>query len=457
MRKCDAMNPLLKTTLAGLILFSGVSTADTLQVKLADPTWQVVLNNNAIAQRTTAISPTEASFARQLQPLLQQKDYNAIADLFAKRPEAQDSSALQVLRGQVLLSLQHYEQAATALQAALRQQPDLALAHQAISLVFMQQQQYQKARPHLVAAINLGVADAQTYGQLAFINLQASQAASAIAGYQQALLLEPDNMQWQQGLLYALIQSQAWPQAQAMLEQLLQQQPDNKALWLQRSQLALSQEHQQQALASIEVALRLGETAAENLLLAAQLHFANGSAERGASLLQQVIVSNKDSTAWHAPLVQAARYLSYKQQWAALRRLLQQAELPKQQLTPQQQSQLELVKAELANADNKPKLALNALQQAVALDPLAGDALLALALWYENKNNVELASLTYSRAATIKDVQIPALQAQAQLEINRQQYQVALQLLQQVQQLAPHRQDILDNIRSLQQLVRQQR
>lgn len=448
----------LKTVLVGLVIFASSSSADTLQVKLAEPVWQVMLNNTAIAQRTAAVSPVELGFSRQLQPLLQQKDYQAIAELFNQRPLQHDSAALQVLRGQVLLSLQRYDDAVTALQAALKQQPDLALAHQAISLVFMQQQQYKAARPHLVAAINLGVADAQVYGQLAFINLQTAQPASAIAGYQQALMLESDNNQWQQGLLNALIQSQAWPQAQAMLEQLLQQQPDNKALWLQRSQLALSQGNSAQALSSIEVALRLGENNAENLLLAAQLHFANGSAEHGVSLLQRAIrAGGSKNAAWHTPLLQAARYLAYQQQWPALRRLLQKPALPAERLTAKQQSQLALVQAQLATADKQPKQALNALQQAVALDPLAGDAILALAQWYETQGNIELASLNYSRAATISEVKLAALQGQAQLEINRQQYQIALRLLQQVLQLAPQRQDIADNIRTLQQLVRQQR
>ena len=206
------MTSFLKTVLFSSALcllstsvFANSSPANPLQVTLADPVWQVMLNNHAIAQRTAAITPNEQSFARQLQPLLQQKNYQAIAGLFRQRPLADDSSALQVLRGQVLLSLQQYDDAANALKAALGKQPDLALAHQALSLVLMQQQQYQQARPHLVASINLGVADAQVYGQLAYINLKTAQAASAVAGYQQALLLEPDNSQWQQGLLYALI------------------------------------------------------------------------------------------------------------------------------------------------------------------------------------------------------------------------------------------------------------
>lgn len=451
------MTRLINITLLALGLGASTLASAGLQVSLADPQWQVLLNNNAIAQRTSAVAPAELSFARQLQPLLQQKDYQAIAGLFAKRELNNDSSALQVLRGQVLLSLQRFDDAALALNAALSKQPDLALAHQALSLVYMQQQQYDKARPHLVKAINLGVADAQVYGQLAYINLQTRQPASAVAGYQQALLLEPDNTQWQQGLLYALIQSQAWPQAQAMLEKLLSTQPDDAALWLQRSQLALSQQNMAQALSSIEVALRLGESNSDNMLLAAQLHFGYGSATRGVSLLQQVMQQQRSNTAWHTPLLQAANYLSYQQQWPALRRLLAQGAIPEQQLSSTQQAQLALVKAQLAAADNKPQQALSALQHAVTLDPLSGEALLALAQWYESQHNIELASLHYSRAASRPEVQLRALQAQAQLEINRQQYQSALRILQQVLQLAPQRQDIADNIQSLQQLVRQQR
>ena len=152
-----------------------------------------------------------------------------------------------------------------------------------------------------------------------------------------------------------------------MLEQLLQQQPDNKALWLQRSQLALSQGNSTQALSSIEVALRLGEHAADNLLLAAQLHFNSGSAERGASLLQQAVKAKPDSQHWHTPLLQAASYLAYQQQWPALKSLLKQGALPTQQLPVKQQAQLALVRAQLASADNQPKQALTELQQALLL------------------------------------------------------------------------------------------
>ena len=80
---------LLSTT-----VFANSSPANPLQVTLADPVWQVMLNNHAIAQRTAAITPNEQSFARQLQPLLQQKNYQAIAGLFRQRPHPTDPNKM---------------------------------------------------------------------------------------------------------------------------------------------------------------------------------------------------------------------------------------------------------------------------------------------------------------------------------------------------------------------------
>src|SRR5690606_32573171 len=121
MQNGKAMTSFLKTAvftttllLWGTAVFASNNPAGTLQVKLDDPVWRVMLNNHAIAQRTAAIAPNEQSFAGQLRPLLQQKNYQAIAGLFRQRPLDDDSAALQVLRGQVLLSLQQYDDAASA-------------------------------------------------------------------------------------------------------------------------------------------------------------------------------------------------------------------------------------------------------------------------------------------------------------------------------------------------------
>jgi predicted Zn-dependent protease len=256
-----------------------------INIKLNAPTWEFLLKNEPQSATEAQLAPSENNFARSIQPLLSAQNHSAISQAFEKRDINNDSAALRLLRGQIMLSLKQYNKAEQALKAALDSMPNLAAAHRSLSMVYMIEKHYAQARQHLTRSIELGVADAQTYGQLAFVNLQLGQAASAIAGYQYALFMEADNKQWQIGLLYALIQSQAFNQAQALLEDLLKNDPKNAELWLQRGQLALRQERPQQSIASLENALQLGVKDAENIATIAQLHIQSGSPRRAIELL----------------------------------------------------------------------------------------------------------------------------------------------------------------------------
>ena len=188
-----------------------------LNLVLADPQWTMVINNLPAQNGADQIRSDESSFGQKIKPLLEKSQYAEVVKAFEARPLANDSPALQVLRAQVLLNTKQLAKAEQALTAALVAAPHFANAHRSLSMVYMQQQKYTEARKHLIKSIELGNADAQVYGQLAFVNLQTHNAFSAVAGYQQALFLEPDSAQWQQGLAYALTQAQAFDQAQALI------------------------------------------------------------------------------------------------------------------------------------------------------------------------------------------------------------------------------------------------
>ena len=224
-----------------LILVLPLPVKASISISMQEPKWEFLLQNQPTLQTQAQLAAGESGFARQIQPLLATQNYSAVMKAFESRDLASDSVALKQLRGQVLLSLKRYPEAEQALQAALKSMPDLALAHRSLSMVYLLQKQYEPARKHLRRSLELGVADVQVYGQLAYINLQLGQPGSAIAGYQTALLLEPDNTQWQQGLLYALINSQAFDQAQGLLDSMLKANPQSADLWLQRGQIALRQ------------------------------------------------------------------------------------------------------------------------------------------------------------------------------------------------------------------------
>lgn len=437
-----------------LLVFTPASFA-AIEITLQEPNWAFQLSNRPLTPTTAQLAPDESRFAQFIQPLLNAQDHDGVVQAFNGRPIEGDSAALRLLRGQVLLSLKRYPEAQLALQAALQLMPDLALAHRSLSLLHMLQQQYDQARLHLSRTIELGVADAQVYGQLAYVNVQSGRPASAVAGYQYALLLQPDNRQWQQGLLFALIGSQAFNQAQGLLDEMLRTQPQNADLWLQRGQLALHQERPLQALSSLEVAFELGVRDVQNIVTAAQLHIQNGSARRAVQLLQGDLQRLIDGSKVEV-IEQVCAWLAYQQDWSLLESLLVALVHYRGELAESYQARFEVYNAQLELAKGNPKQAKASLVRAVTSDPANGEALLTLATLLRDQNQVESALPYFVRAEALPQYQERARLARAQLEIDRQNYSEALRLLRQVAEINPQRSDVLTNIQALENILRNQ-
>ena len=335
-----------------MVFFPAVYSWADITINLKEPKWEFLFNNQPWESSDAQLAAAESSFARSLQPLLAIQNHKAIIEAFEKRNIDTDSAALRLLRGQVLLSLKRYNDAEQALQLALQTMPNLALAHRSLSMVYIQGKQYDQAQKHLTRSIELGVADAQVYGQLAFVNLQLGQAASAVAGYQYALFLQANNKQWRQGLLYALIQSQAFDQAQALVEEMLHSEPNNAGLWLQRGQIALKKKRSDQAIASMEVALQLDVKDADNIATTAQLHIQSGSPRRAVDLLEEhtniLVKAGKIDV-----LDQISAWLAFQQDWRQLDRLTRSLEYSKVKVPARYRSRFAVYQAQVSLSKTK--------------------------------------------------------------------------------------------------------
>ncbi|MDO6567712.1 hypothetical protein Q4561_11640 [Alteromonas sp. 1_MG-2023] len=471
-RTCNLMIKKLSVCAVVLGTLSPVAASTNepvnISVKLAAPTWEFLLQNMPSGETQAQLEASESSFARQLQPLLAAQNHQAIMEAFSRRNIENDSAALRQLRGQVLISLKQYSEAEVALKSALTLMPDLALAHRSLSMVYMIKKDFPNARTHLQKSIELGVADAQVYGQLGFVNLQLEQGASAIAGYQYALFLDPDNTQWKHGLLYALINAQAFSQAQALLEGMLITTPNNADLWLQRGQIALRQGHSLQAISSLESALLLNKANgvtndADNIISLAQLHIQNGSAERSVELLDDnlsLFITKKSGQGnsgkrFEAEAIdQICQWLAFNQRWQPLEQILEALAPYRKHTSSYFTSRFDVYRSKLALQKGNSKAAEKSLISSIKADPTNGEALITLAKLMHSKKRSVQAIQYYTRAQALDTFKERALLGRAQLEIDRQQYVEALGLLRQVIQLNPARQDVLANIQSLSNLVR---
>ncbi|MDF1621903.1 tetratricopeptide repeat protein [Pseudohongiella nitratireducens] len=447
---CSTLMLCMLTSMSGNLLAAEV------QFELAEPQWQFLLENYPLHETEATLDSSESEFASVIQPLLSAGDHEAVVEAFNNRDISEDSAALRLLRGQVLLNLRRTVEAESALQSALELMPDLAMAHRSLSMVYLVSEQYEKARLHLTRSIELGVKDAQLYGQLAFANLELGNAASAIAGYQMATFMAPENNQWRQGLLYALINSHAYDQAQGLLEEMIQSDPDNKDLWLQRSQIALNQEREMQALSSMEQAIALGEVAPANLVIASQLHIQIGSPTRAVSLLAENMIAlmESDPGSGAETIDQIGAWLAGQENWEGLDRLMSSLSDSDVSLPDRMASRFDVYRAQVALSRDALQDANEQLQEALTRDPANGEALLTLASVLRDQDRANAALSYYVRAEALPMFKERAMIGRAQLEIDRQNYEEALRVLRQIVRSSPNRADIMANIRSLESLVR---
>lgn len=441
-----------------VVNFTAYSAEPTLNIELtlADPHWQLALDNKITSSLEVQLQPHEQGFARQIKPLMAANNYQAIAELFKSRTLNNDGTALQLLRGQILLMLKDLPNAELAFKASLDTMPDLAKAHQGLSLLYMQKQQYQQAQQHLIRAVELGRADAQVYAQLGFIYVQNNQHWSAIAAYRQALMLQPGQVQYQKGLLFALIEAGDLTQASVLLKELINQTPNDAQLWLQRGQIALEQGQQQQALTNIEISLKLQPKDHTNQLLAAQLHLNQGSSERAVELLTLTLTNlpqQQEAAAINVTL-QTLNWLVVQQQWGLVEKLVSPANVIKAKFNQQQKAQFLVYSAQFAIEKGQLDTALKRLNEAVNIDPNLGDGLLSLANLYHQKNQLTQAKLMYVRAQSLPDFQLSAWLGLAQIAIDSQNYKEALGYLKKSLKANPQRHDLITNIRALEKLVR---
>ncbi|WP_438863611.1 tetratricopeptide repeat protein [Neptunicella sp.] len=457
------MNRFSILTKTGLLLSSLLAIqvqAGDIVIQFAEPDFTFI-QRPALNQTIAKISPGETEFGKKIEPLLEKQEYRLVIRAFEERDDflekdfRTDSPALKVLRGQVYLSLKSYDKAERVLTSALKDMPDLLLAHRTLGMLYMLKKDYKQAKNHISRSIELGTSDAQSYGQLAYLNFRNDQPYAAIAGYQQAMYLSPDNEQWLQGLLYVLIQSRAWDYASALLQQQLATHSDDPQFWLMRGQIAMQQHRYKSALASLEAAIRLGDDNTSNLLTAVGLHAHEGSPKRAVALLSQSLqqLDNSNREQVIAVFDQTLPWLIDQNKISQAESLIGIAE--KASLTDLQKDSLDIWSGKLALAQHDYKKAKIFLQKSVDRDPANGQAILALADVYRKLDQPQQAELYLVRATSLKDTQISALLAHAQLKIDQKDYQSALKLLRRLLDIDPDRTGVQQNIRQLEQLVNQ--
>lgn len=436
-------------SLCSLIAFNQALSLG-MEVKTIEPKFLLPASISPLEGREAKITPEEYPLSQELRPLLEAENYSGVLNKLKSLPKDSLSAAVLFLYAQVAMQQKSYDLSEEKYKESLKLMPDFVRAHQGLALLYLLTDREAEAHLALTKSVSLGAADAETYGQLGYINLKNHNGWSAINAYQQALMLQPENNQWKKGLIVALTEAHQYASAKSLVEEMLKDDSDNQALWLQRANIAMQEKENNIALASLEAAIRLGNKESTNLLLAAQLHLQNESYDRALTLLSDNLNQAEiDLTV----IYQALGWLEQNKKWKHLNRLLAVLGKKITSMSSQEKGHYYLYKGSIAESNKQLKTAETAFNNAIKSDPNNGKALLKMAMLLDGTQKYTRSEIYYNRAITIKAIRQEAMLGKAQLYINQKDYATALSVLKETFKEYPGNSGLQRNIHTLANIV----
>ena len=376
------------------------------------------------------------------------KQQAAVGGIAMAMPEKISAYFLYLI-GYTYFSLEKYKAAETAFLGALVPIPDYIRVHESLGLLYMRMKRYKEAQKHLAHAAELGLHTAQLFGALGYLDYHIKDFWGSVNAFQEALMLNPDNEQWKTDLLYALGETYQYKATLTLVDSMLQEHPDIVWLWLFRARAAYRAGERKVALSSLEAAIRLGDHKRANLQACAALHMELGSIERAVDLLKSGFEEGMD----FMYIDQGMSWLYQAKEWTLFEQMVAWMRGKWNSLDGLQQSRVLMREADISIHKGDKSAAIDSLEKAIALDPSNAYALMSLAGIYREKGSYNRAELLYQRASAYGLYRENALISLAQVAIDQEDYERALQILRDMLKEFPSRTDLQRNIESLENIV----
>ncbi len=372
-------------------------------------------------------------FRDRIMPLIRDEPARAIPELQAAlKPGA--SAVFDFTLGTVYFQNEDFTNAVVHYEAALAKFPDYRRAQRNLALALSRSGRFDEAIPHLARTVELGGADARTYGLLGFAHLSRERYVSAEAAYRLAALFAPDNLDFQLGLVKCHIALGNLQAASALLDELIQRHPERDQLWSLQANVFVQQERLENAVVSLQILRKLGLATSAQLALLGDLHFRLEN--RDLALEAYLAAIEKDGGKSPARSLRAAE-IFLSRGAPADARLLAEKLRTAGALSPEDELRLAKVEARIAFAEGRAEEAMKLIESVTRRNPLDGDCLLLAGDHFARSGEPEKAAFRYDAAARIEGFEADALLKLAQLKVTQQKYTEAVELLRRAQKLKP--------------------
>lgn len=372
--------------------------------------------------------------------------------MLQKRLDPSSSASLHFMLASLLFQRERLPEAATVYDTAVGKHGTFRRAWKNLALVQVRLGNFPAATRALTRTVQLGGADALTYGLLGFALGQADDAVGAESAYRMAAMLDPTTLDYRLGLARAYFKQRRFADAASLTGAMLANHPDRADLWMLQANAFTGMNEFRKAAENLELVDRLGQATADSLHLLGDIYTNEELTDLATSAYLRAIA--KDQKGDTARALRAAKALAARGALADCQKVADAIEKAfPGKLDEAARKDLLKLRARIAVATGAGEEEARVLEQIVALDPLDGEALILLGQYHVRRGEPDLAILQYERAAGITASEADAKVRHAQLLVGQARYAEALPLLRRAQQVKPREniQQFLDQVERIAQ------
>ena len=373
------------------------------------------------------ISEAEKARLRELIKIIRQRPLDAIKEL-ASQINSNDSAAFDFILANLYFQEGQLKEAEQYYQSAVKKYPAFRRAYKNLGLVQIQSNDFVSAIESLSKSMELGLVDGRAYGLLGYSYLTQGDYLPAEAAYRQAILMQPDVLDWKLGLARCLLEMEDFKGAVSIFNTLILEDPANADYWVLQSNAYIAMDQSMRAASNLEVVERLGKARFDSLSLLGDIYINHSMPELA---LNAYLKASKMALASDLDiLIKSANALTQTANFKeALTIINQIRDRFNDSIDEHQDLKLLTYEAKIARYNGEADKAAAILIKIIERDLLNGEALIELANYYADQGQLPEAYTRFEQAQKINEYERPALIAHAQVLVENKRYLKAVSLL----------------------------
>lgn len=381
------------------------------------------------------MNPEEQQFYNEkLKPLLA-NDRTKAMSLVQSRVKPESSAQFDYLLGTLQFENGDLTNAVKQFEAALVKFPDFRRAQKNLGFALIRDGKYEDAIKPLTRTITQGGADGRVFGLLGFAYMNLGRYASAEGAYRQAVVLEPENVDFKLGWVKCSVATAKYDEALVLLDEMVQQYPDRENLWTLRANIYIQKEQPGKAAINLEMLRRLGKATPQTLFLLGDLYMSQEI--RDLALASYLEAIDRDAGQNLTKALRPAQILVSRGAWPEAKALFAKIRSVAGGLNTTDELKLLKLESKVAMGTGEGEKAIQTLEEIIQKDPLDGEALLLAGDYYARNAQPEKAEFRYDVASKIEAFQADAFVKQAQLWVQNRKYARAVEILKRAQKVKP--------------------